>query len=395
MLKIGEIIHKNKERKDERKKKVKVYDSFIPSYIPPAPPMPRPTKSILDKKVDEFIDWYFKNMVKGNYTDIGEYQFPKEMRDLIEKIAVWYELRYPSYEINRLMPGIGQEQINVDDIMFKNNSYINGLVDENSDAKELEWSEFYNTNTFIKSLPCEERFYFARPKYQDIVYLNGTRFMNTHLHLTGNGTVEKAELVTEYTKGIIKDEELQGKKIKEVVELFKEREIQLPKDNGLEKAIKYYNNWKYQREEMLNCAMYRIIERGGTRIGPRRAFLFAKEFKRNIDIPMKYAVDRSDPGLRIFMNEYLKAGGSKDLECYVDYFSSLKRESELETVTIQELILTNNNNALTFYTPEETELHQKIATVLANSNQYKEGEKEKIFQKRLERKIEESKKRLG
>ena len=25
----------------------------------------------LDAKVDEFIDWYFENMVKGNYTDIG------------------------------------------------------------------------------------------------------------------------------------------------------------------------------------------------------------------------------------------------------------------------------------------------------------------------------------
>ena len=31
----------------------------------------------LDDKVDEFIDWYFKNMVKGNYTDIGEYHFPR------------------------------------------------------------------------------------------------------------------------------------------------------------------------------------------------------------------------------------------------------------------------------------------------------------------------------
>ena len=34
---------------------------------------------------------------------------------------------------------------------------------------------------------------------------------------------------------------------------------------------------------MLNCVMYRIIERGGNRIGPRRAFLYAKEFERNID----------------------------------------------------------------------------------------------------------------
>ena len=103
----------------------------------------------LDAKVDEFIDWYFKNMVKGNYTDIGEYHAPREMRDLIEKIAVWYELRYPSYEINRLMPGSGQEQINVNDVMFKNNPYVNELLDENSDAKELDWNDFYNTNVFI------------------------------------------------------------------------------------------------------------------------------------------------------------------------------------------------------------------------------------------------------
>ena len=56
-----------------------------------------PTKEIinLDDKVDEFINWYYINMVKGHYTDIGEYHFPRAMRDLIEKIAVWYELRYP------------------------------------------------------------------------------------------------------------------------------------------------------------------------------------------------------------------------------------------------------------------------------------------------------------
>lgn len=40
----------------------------------------------LDDKVDEFINWYYKNMVKGKYTDIGEYHFPRQMRDLIEKI---------------------------------------------------------------------------------------------------------------------------------------------------------------------------------------------------------------------------------------------------------------------------------------------------------------------
>ena len=57
---------------------------------------------------------------------------------------------------------------------------------------------------------------------------------------------------------------------------------------------------------MLDAVMYRIIERGGNRMGPRRGFLFAKEFGRNIDIPMMYGVDYSDPGLRSFIIEYIK-----------------------------------------------------------------------------------------
>ena len=63
---------------------------------------------ILDDKVDMFIKWYTDNIIKGNYTDIGEYYLTIDMRNFIEKVAVWYELRYPEYEINRIMPGWGQ-----------------------------------------------------------------------------------------------------------------------------------------------------------------------------------------------------------------------------------------------------------------------------------------------
>ena len=55
----------------------------------------------LDAKVDDYIQWNYENMVKGHYTDIGEYWVPIELRNFIEKMAVWYELRYPDYEINR------------------------------------------------------------------------------------------------------------------------------------------------------------------------------------------------------------------------------------------------------------------------------------------------------
>ena len=316
----------------------------------------------LNDKVDEFIDWYFNTMVKGNSTDTGEYRYPREMRDLIEKIAVWYELRYPSYEVNRLMPGSGQEEIDINDIMFRNNCYIN-------DTKELKWNDFYNTNVFIKSLPWEERCYFCKPRYRYIVYLNSD-ISNAHLKLTRNGFIKSAEDVTEFTKSIIRNKELIGLNIREVVKLFKEKGIKLPKDNELGEAITCVDNSIKQKEGMLDCVMYRIIERGGNRIGPRRAFLFAKEFGRNIDIPMMYAIDYSDPGLRLFINEYIKSGGSKDLNCYIGYFSRTNKKEKLKTVTIQELILTLYNNAATFYTPEEHELHQRLVNVLANQVDY-------------------------
>ena len=343
----------------------------------------------LDAKVDEFIDWYFENMVKGNYTDSREYHAPREMRDLIEKIAVWYELRYPSYEINRLMPGSGQEQINVNDVMFKNNPYVNELLDENSDAKELDWNDFYNTNVFMKSLPWEERCYFTKPRYRNIVYLNPNSRV-AHLHLTKNGFVEMAEDVTGYTESVIKDEELTGLNVRDVVELFQEKGIELPENNELEKTINEANKWIQQKEGILDCAMYRIIERGGNRIGPRRAFLFAKEFGRNIDIPMMYAVDRSDPGLRLFMNEYIKSGGSKDLECYVGYFSRASKKEKLDTVTIQDLILTLWNDAATFYTPEEDELHQRLVNAIASQVDQEVVKQEEVKRLRLERKLEKS-----
>lgn len=341
----------------------------------------------LDDKVDAFIDWYFKNMVKGNYTDIGEYCEPRNMRNFIEKMAVWYELRYPDYEINRLMHCCGQEQININEVMFRNNPYVNDLLDEESDTKELDWDEFYNANVFIKSLPWEERYVFAKPQYRDIVYLK-PESRNAHLHLTQNGIVEMADDVSIWTDGVIKDEELIGLHIRKVVELFKERGIKLPESNELEKTIESADNLIYQKEEMLNCVMYRIIERGGNRIGPRRAFLFAKEFGRNIDIPMMYAVDRSDPGLRLFMNEYIMAGGSEDLECYVGYFWRTSKKEKLDTISVQNLILTQNNDAVTFYTPEEDELHQRLINAIASQVDQEVVKQEEVKRLRLERKLE-------
>ncbi len=352
---------------------------------------------VLDDKVSEFIDWFTENMVKGHCTDIGEYSIPIDMRNFIEKMAVWYELRYPDYEINRIMPGSSQEQIDINEVMFSNNKYTNYILDENSDIKDLDWNEFYNAKAFINSLPWSERYVFSRPKYQDIVYWNRGHG-SAHLHLTRNGFVEMSEYMDCVIPGI-SNENLEDKNIKEIVKMLKEKGVKFPEDNEFEKAIKDYDNWVYQKDEMLNCVMYRIIERGGNRIGPRRAFMFAKEFGRNIDIPMTYGVDYSDPGLRLFMNEYIKTGGSKELICYVNYFSRASKYEKLNTVTMRELIKTQWNNAATFYTPEEDELHQRLVNALSRqinhddlSEEQKKVKVEEVKQLRLQRKLEKANK---
>lgn len=315
----------------------------------------------------------------------------------IEKMAVWYELRYPDYEINRIMPGSSQEQIDINEVMFSNNKYTNYILDENSDIKDLDWNEFYNAKAFINSLPWSERYVFSRPKYQDIVYWNRGHG-SAHLHLTRNGFVEMSEYMDCVIPGI-SNENLEDKNIKEIVKMLKEKGVKFPEDNEFEKAIKDYDNWVYQKDEMLNCVMYRIIERGGNRIGPRRAFMFAKEFGRNIDIPMTYGVDYSDPGLRLFMNEYIKTGGSKELICYVNYFSRASKYEKLNTVTMRELIKTQWNNAATFYTPEEDELHQRLVNALSRqinhddlSEEQKKVKVEEVKQLRLQRKLEKANK---
>lgn len=349
----------------------------------------------LNTKVDDFIDWHFKTVIKGHYTDIGE----NDMRNFIEKMAVWYELRYPDYEINRLMPGSGQEPTEINDVMFNSNKYINYLFDEDADIRALDWSDFYNPKVFINSLPFNERNLLQKVKYQSRVSIIDLHNCCAHFRLTANGFVEEAKEVGNFTKNKIANTELEGMHIKDVINLFKEKGIELPKDNELERVIRYFEKRNYQKEEMLNCVMYRIIERGGERIGPRRAFLFAKEFGRNIDIPMMYGIDYSDPGLRNFINDYIKAGGSKDLVCYKGYFSRKSKNEKLDTISIQDLLLTVSNNAGTFYTPEEDELHQRLVNALFNGiNQeelkQKEAEKNKeaVKKLRIERKLEKSKK---
>lgn len=228
----------------------------------------------LDNKVDKFIDWC-KNNVNGK-------ESAKEINTLINKIASWYELRYPSSDVSRLFLESSQEQSYANEVTFNNNPYVNEICDDKSECRNLDWSDFFNFSVFTELLSWKEKYYF-----------------------------------------------------------------------------------RMLRERILNCAMYRIIQRGGNRIGPRRALLFAKEFERDINIPMMYGVDRSDPYLKTFIHKYLDAGGSRDLVCYEDYFSSTFNLLFPCQIELKDLI---KREKPTYYTPQERELYQRLVNALNASN---------------------------
>ena len=54
----------------------------------------------LDYKIAKFIKWY---------GDTYNIYLAIDLKNFIEKMAVWYELRYPDYEINRILHCTGQE----------------------------------------------------------------------------------------------------------------------------------------------------------------------------------------------------------------------------------------------------------------------------------------------
>ena len=334
----------------------------------------------LDKKVDDFIKWYSINVVSKYYNGVGLYNKPREMRNFIEKMASWYELRYPDADVDKAL-FYSNSRSNISEVMFEKNEYINELFDDDADIRYLDWEDFYNTKVFIKSLSYEEKQFLEKP-YPDRIYLSGRI---PHLHLSEDGKVIKADKISCYYKDKVKDEELLGLRIEEVIQLFEKRDIELHNIPQIIESVTNYKNEVYQREEMLNCVMYRIIERGGNRIGPRRALLFAKEFNRNIDIPMKYGVDTKDPDLRWFINEYINLGGNKDLECYRNYFDYKTRHGYINTINISDLLLTKNDNGK-YYTDKEDLLHQRLVDILDSSIDNKELDKEKVKQLRLNRK---------
>lgn len=268
----------------------------------------------LNAKVDDFIYWCSNFYVNDNKTEEVN-----NIRNFIEKIAVYSELKYTDYKVNEIIP------------------YSNNVVEKPSCIM---------TGTPITyCLDRKESRYLEKASYPKYIRLNsrGSKRVDAipRLYLNSQGKIIRTEnlnnLMPRYNNVNI---DLTNKYLKDVVnpicDLFR-----LENSARLKTIIDNYENKKYFNEEIANCILYRIIERGGRYIGPRRALLVAKEFNMNIDIPMIYGYDRTDKYFPKFIAKYISFGGNKELSCYVDYMN--KNQWLVRKISITDILKQNLN----------------------------------------------------
>ncbi len=341
-MNIKEELLKIKNKLEEVKEDIKQENYTVNNYS-------------IDKKVDLFMRWYYKNFVKNCYTNTCQYLKLREMLNTIEKMAVWYELRYPDNAIYEKFLG-------------------------NSD--ESPWEKELSPKAFLNTLTWEEKKILLKPRYSKVVYVNG----RNHLHLTTKGRVSETEIIKKFENRQLEYYDFNGWHVSEVLDYL--NSINYPiKKNDIYEEMQNYKLQSELKESFLDIVMYRIIDRGGVRYAPKRAFLFAKEFNRDIDIPMTYGVERNDPNLISFINEYIKAGGHKDLMCILCYDGRKSEKDPLKVISIENVLKDicpsylemNTNNEVLIYKNLLNELDIDITNEEIQSDEFIDNEKQKTL----------------
>ena len=261
----------------------------------------------LEKKIDFYYTWIKKNVTSFTVDEI---------KSFIDKIVLWYEFRYPNNYF---------DLEDVDSVMFGNLG---------KSCNKLEWHSFFNYDKFYYMLNSFEKSLLDKPKFPNMVDLySGSR---SHFHVDDDGTINDADDVWVRRKrpgdvmscGVF----FNGKNLKDVERINCDEELGLNIDN-VKRIVSIIKFKESIREGLLDTIMYKMISSGGRYYGPRRAYLFAKEFGRNIDIPIKY-------GDSSLIKEYLENEGNEDLMCYIKYFDGDMdvSMSALEVLSHQNLI---------------------------------------------------------
>lgn len=282
----------------------------------------------IDKKINELKKQYCEELNKLGYTNIKDES--ENYVNFVDKIASWYEMKFTDPKIYEL---------------FRDK---NLKLEPNFFASRED--PVYDTSTFINKYISNEKYMLQKPVYPKYIF------------------GEERECFELSPKGIIKNIQdfdvkkhkyaFIGKHISQAPALAKQLGIKI-NEESIKNTIKKFNAETKLREIILDTIMYKIIKRGGIRIGPRRALLFAKEFKRNINIPMQYGIDTTDAYDITLIKIYLNNGGKRNLELFINYFCEGIENIMFDKMTINEYINHFASNDMDFYTKDQLEDYKK------------------------------------
>ena len=332
-------------------------------------------KNIFNKKDNKEN---LKTKIQENIKLIKEqsdyYLEDKEILNSIQKMAIWFEFKYPN--------GVLYDMYH--DLKLENYPYLELPINSqvlNILTKELlktifslnNYSDNFPFSNYIDLIHDEIFDLLNRPKFENNnrTYLLGLKGLNfsTKGKILGDDNFKRAK---KYIKGL--DDSYIGKDVSSIFPLISEDYA-----NELKKDLKYYHQKLQLKELLLNSVLYQIIKNGGGEYGAIRGYLFAKEFKLDINIPFKYITINTP---KKFINEYLENEESILKELYIE-LPKTSEDSRIEKEKKNELkrkILILLKNDLKKYEQEMLKLKE-------------ERDREEIKRCRLERNLNKSKSR--
>jgi len=288
------------------------------------------SKFNLNKKINECLINY-KNLIKNDIyrllsitsKNLIDYNnIDNEVNNLIKFIndmTLWYEKKYNNGVINDIFDN---EKVILD------NNFFNMFSDKEDN--------YIENNNFIRE-----------PNYKKMYEQEHC----SHFKINEKGYIYDSTGLMGYSNeyGIINNagKYIEGIHIKDIKSVLEANGYSIENTHG--NLAKLYQRYKYElnlRELVLNAVLYNIIKNGGTRFGPRRGLLFAKEYGLNIDIPVIYGVEGTYYNDYKFINIYLNNGGNKDLRIFVDYFGDGIERCFLEYTSIDEFLNNRYNNEI-------------------------------------------------
>ncbi len=333
----------------------------------------------IDQQLEDYFKWYQDNILDYQCRDEEKNEELKKLKKLISKFVAWYEIRYPDYELSCMVP------FPYSDDSFPMNEI---LKEEKQVSDEFDWATFYDKKVFLKSLSIEEKMLISN-KY----IFNGARWLHFKSQndlLYGIQVKLSKKMNVSYLFNITLNSiehlsNIKGKNIDEAIQILKEHGYELEKNDR--SFLEYYNSKKENSCKILEAVMYSLMKSGGRYAGPRRALLFAKEFKLNLDIPMSYGIIMDDEDILYLIDEYLKNGGSEDLTCYVESFRKDKKIMSLKDI-IEKFL----NDEPSFEIKQELserkyDLLERLVTSLNTYVASTDMQRQKIKEIRIQRKM--------